>query len=189
MKKIFIPFAVILLTSGQLFAETVRGSVQNIDSVNRSVTIAPQTPGDAWANKVNLNTENAQFDGFPSIADLEVGDQVIAEGTKVNEESIDVTNLRLNIEEYNAGQKLGRGLLNIISSPVEIARSIQIGSREENLAYGWTIGLLKGFGNGAVRFGAGVIDVVTFPFEFPTEYKAPLIEPEFVWDKPGIEYV
>ena len=90
--------------------------------------------------------------------------------------------------EYEWQDKLKRGALNIISSPVEIGRSIYLGSRDENLAYGWTVGLIRGIGQGGIRLGAGVIDLVTFPFDFPKDGKAPLVEPEYVWEKPGVKY-
>ena len=89
---------------------------------------------------------------------------------------------------YRWNDKLKRGALNIVSSPVEIARDIQITSNEENLLKGWTIGLLKGVGEGLLRFGAGVIDVVTCPFDFPDANKGPLIQPEYVWEKQGLKY-
>ncbi len=89
---------------------------------------------------------------------------------------------------YSWQDKIKRGGMNIISSPVEIARQIQITSEEKNLAQGWTVGLLEGLGQGFLRFGAGVVDVVTCPFDFPKEQKAPLIEPEYVWEKPGVKY-
>ena len=89
---------------------------------------------------------------------------------------------------YEWQDKLKRGTLNIVTSPVEIARSIQITSQEESLLEGWTIGLVKGFGNGIVRCGAGFIDLFTFPFNFPDDRKGPLLEPEYVWEKPGVKY-
>lgn len=97
-------------------------------------------------------------------------------------------NVVTNERDYKWTDKLGRGAVNIVTSPVEIARSISIGSDEKNLLYGWTVGLLKGFGNGIIRFGAGVIDLVTFPFDFPGDKKEPLITPEYVWQKPGVDY-
>ncbi len=89
---------------------------------------------------------------------------------------------------YTWGNKLTRGAVNIVSSPVEVARQIQITSSEQSLLAGWTIGLLGGFGQGFIRFGAGVIDLFTFPFNFPDSHKGPLIEPEYVWQKPGPQY-
>ena len=85
--------------------------------------------------------------------------------------------------------KLKRGAINIISSPVEVAVSIHNTTEKKNLLVGWTIGLAAGVGNGLVRFGAGVIDLVTFPFDFPDGRKAPLLDPEYVWEKPGPKYI
>lgn len=90
---------------------------------------------------------------------------------------------------YSWSDKLKRGAINIVTSPVEIARDIHNTTEEKNLLVGWTIGLVKGFGEGFVRFGAGVIDLFTFPFNFPEGRKAPLIDPEFVWEKPGPRYI
>ena len=95
---------------------------------------------------------------------------------------------RFQKPDYNWGDKLVRGAINIVSSPVEVARQIQITSSEQSLLAGWTIGLLSGFGQGLLRFGSGVIDLVTFPFDFPDSNKGPLIDPEYVWQKPGPKY-
>ncbi|HLD50170.1 MAG TPA: exosortase system-associated protein, TIGR04073 family [bacterium] len=99
-----------------------------------------------------------------------------------------VTSVTSPAAAYTWKDKLKRGALNIISSPVEIARSIQITSNEESLLKGWTIGLVKGLGDGFLRLGAGVVDVLTCPFNFPDSDKAPLIHPEYVWQKPGTQY-
>jgi putative exosortase-associated protein (TIGR04073 family) len=90
---------------------------------------------------------------------------------------------------YSWQEKLGRGAVNIVTSPVEIARGIQVGAEREGLAYGWTAGLVQGFAKGFVRLGAGALDLLTFPFDFPQESKAPLVEPEFAWEKPGAKYL
>ena len=92
------------------------------------------------------------------------------------------------IESYSWFDKLKRASINIVTSPVEIARSIQITSEEDSLLEGWTIGIVKGLGNGIVRLGAGVIELVTFPFDFPDDDKAPILNPEYVWQKPGVKY-
>lgn len=93
------------------------------------------------------------------------------------------------VKTYTWQDKLKRGALNIVSSPVEIARDIHVTSEEKNLLVGWTVGLVKGLGEGFVRLGAGVIDLVTFPFNFPESHKAPLLDPEYVWEKPGPKYI
>lgn len=92
------------------------------------------------------------------------------------------------VKTYTWKDKIKRGGLNIVSSPVEIARQIQITSSEEDLLHGWTVGLVEGLGQGLIRLGAGVVDVLTCPFDFPEAGKVPLIDPEYVWQKPGVKY-
>ena len=42
-------------------------------------------------------------------------------------------------------------------------------------------------GDGVVRFGAGVIDLLTAPFNFPDAQKDPLVNPAYVWQEPGLK--
>ena len=91
-------------------------------------------------------------------------------------------------KQYDWQAKLKRGAINIGTSPVEVAREIQMTSNEKNLLSGWTVGLVKGLGQAVVRLGSGLIDVLTCPFNFPDPHKGPLMEPEFVWQKPGVKY-
>ena len=86
-------------------------------------------------------------------------------------------------KEYTWSDKLGRGALNVISSPVEVARTINVTSKTEGAGYGWTMGLVQGLGRMLIRFGSGAVEIVTCPFDFPKEDKTPLIEPEYVWQK------
>ncbi len=94
-----------------------------------------------------------------------------------------------DLGESTWSDKLSRGILNIVSSPVEIARTIRIQSKAKGNAYGWTAGLVEGIGRGIVRFGAGAIETLTFPFDFPNEDKSPLLEPEFPWQKWDADYL
>lgn len=94
-----------------------------------------------------------------------------------------------DVKTYHWDDKLVRGLLNIVSSPVEIGRSIHLQTEKSSLLEGWTIGLAKGFGSGLLRLGAGAVDLLTFPFNFPKAKKAPLVQPEYVWEKPGVKYI
>ena len=94
-----------------------------------------------------------------------------------------------DVKAYTWQDKLKRGALNIVTSPVEVARDIHVTTEEKNLLVGWTVGLAKGLGEGFLRLGAGVIDLLTFPFNFPEGRKAPLLDPEYVWEKPGPKYI
>ena len=95
----------------------------------------------------------------------------------------------MEFNDHSWGDKLGRGVLNMISSPIEIARTVNVQSKAEGPAYGWTVGIVQGLGRTLLRFGAGAIDTVTFPFDFPDEDKAPLLEPTYPWQKWDIEYL
>ncbi len=84
-----------------------------------------------------------------------------------------------DVDEW--GDKLGRGVVNVLTSPLEVVRTVDVKTKTDGALTGFTVGLVEGIGRFVVRAGVGVIDVVTFPFEFPKEHRAPLIEPEFVW--------
>ena len=86
-------------------------------------------------------------------------------------------------KETNAVEKLTRGVANIVTSPVEIVRNVYVESKYENAAYGMTIGLGKGVFKTILRLGAGVVETLTFPFNFPDEFKDPIIQPEYVWEE------
>ncbi len=85
-------------------------------------------------------------------------------------------------EEQNPATKLGRGLANILTGWVELPKNIYETSVEENVLSGLTMGLAKGIGMTIVRTGAGVYEVVTFPFPIPEDY-LPVMEPEFVFSE------
>ena len=90
---------------------------------------------------------------------------------------------------YTYGDKLYRGAMNIATFPMEIPNEIHGTTTDKSLLEGWTIGLVKGLKEGTVRLGAGAVDLITFPFNYPDKGKAPLVKPEYVWDKPGLKYV
>ena len=84
---------------------------------------------------------------------------------------------------YTWQNKIGRGFVNIFTCPLEIIRGIDLTSKSEGPQVGWTIGLLKGVGGTVLRVGTGVIDIFTFPFNFPNPEKGPLMEPEYIWQE------
>ena len=79
-------------------------------------------------------------------------------------------------------KKLGRGLANILTGWIELPKNIYDTSVEDNPLAGLTIGLAKGVGMTIVRTGAGIYEVVTFPFPIPEDY-APVLEPEFIFSE------
>ena len=79
-------------------------------------------------------------------------------------------------------KKLGRGLANILTGWIELPKNIYDTSVEDKPLAGLTIGLAKGIGMTIVRTGAGIYEVVTFPFPIPEDY-GPVLEPEFVFSE------
>lgn len=90
----------------------------------------------------------------------------------------------LSGRQYTAGDKLARGLVNVISSPLELPRNVQNMTEEQGVLVGWTGGMAQGIGMTALRIIVGAYEIITFPIPFPEDYK-PVIEPEFVWEAPG----
>ena len=87
----------------------------------------------------------------------------------------------------NSIQKLKRGIVNVVTAPIEIAKGIDEGwksSAEESKPTGK--GIITGFFKGIVhtvgRMGSGIWDIVSFPFETPANYE-PLMKPDYVLDE------
>ncbi len=89
--------------------------------------------------------------------------------------------------EQNPGKKFYRGVVNVVTAPVEIpkqARAYWIEGAQK------TDHILVWIGSGAVwgmvqtvkRVGSGFWDIVSFPFEKPDKYE-PLLKPDFVFDE------
>jgi putative exosortase-associated protein (TIGR04073 family) len=76
--------------------------------------------------------------------------------------------------------KLGRGVANTLTGWVELPKNVYATSVEDNAFTGMTLGLAKGAGMTLVRTGAGIYEIVTFPFPLPENYK-PILEPEYVF--------
>ncbi len=76
--------------------------------------------------------------------------------------------------------KLGRGVANTLTGWVELPKNIYNTSVEDNAFSGLTLGLAKGAGMTIVRTGAGIYEIVTFPFPVPQGYR-PILEPEYVF--------
>ena len=84
----------------------------------------------------------------------------------------------------NPVRKLGRGLANILSSPLEIPLGMVGANRVDGAIAGATVGTLYGLTAGLMRLAAGAVEVVTFPAPLPGIGYDPIIEPEFL-SEPG----
>lgn len=79
--------------------------------------------------------------------------------------------------EENAGTKLGRGIVNDLTFPLEVPKQIYLTTKEDHILSGLTFGLAKGICHGALRLASGVYDTVTFLIP---RYEKVLMEPKFV---------
>ncbi len=73
-----------------------------------------------------------------------------------------------------ATRKLGRGISNIVFSPVEIVNSVYTVQRNDGEVAAVTYGVLQGLTRTVARIGIGAYEVVTFPVG-----RRPIITPEF----------
>ncbi|MDD2954651.1 MAG: exosortase system-associated protein, TIGR04073 family [Parabacteroides sp.] len=79
----------------------------------------------------------------------------------------------------NWESKLGRGVCNMFTFPLELYTQVAEVNNNEGLFAAATWGIIKGLGMSVVRAACGVYEVVTFPFPVPADYMPILTEPEF----------
>lgn len=76
--------------------------------------------------------------------------------------------------------KLGRGLLNVGTGPLEIPLQIYRTGSRDGWAAGMFFGPIEGLGMVIVRTLGGAYEILTFPLPLPLRYQ-PMFEPEFLW--------
>lgn len=75
--------------------------------------------------------------------------------------------------------KLGRGLANILTFPLEVPEQIsRTGTSDGPFAAG-TVGLLKGLGSAAGRALVGIYETASFMVPYPRDYQPILKDPEY----------
>ena len=82
----------------------------------------------------------------------------------------------------NALQKLGRGIANCLTCPIEILEQVKRVNNSDGPIAAFTYGILKGVGMTVVRAAVGVYETVTFPVPLPKDYKPILTDPEFFFE-------
>lgn len=83
----------------------------------------------------------------------------------------------------DAVKKLGRGVCNLITFPLEFLLQISRVNNTDGPMAGVTYGALKGTGMLIVRAAVGAYEVITFPFPFPKDYAPILTDPEFMFEE------
>ncbi|MBF0275715.1 MAG: exosortase system-associated protein, TIGR04073 family [Nitrospinae bacterium] len=82
--------------------------------------------------------------------------------------------------DYNAIDKLGRGISNATLAIGEIPKQVMKETRESNLFYGMTSGFFVGLVRTVLRTAVGVFEIATFPVPYPNDY-APIMKPAHVF--------
>ena len=87
----------------------------------------------------------------------------------------------------NPAEKFTRGVVNVISGPLEIAKQLDTeikasDTKAKKATLGVASGLFKGLAYTIGRMGSGIWDMMTFPFKVPENYE-PVMKPDFVLDK------
>ena len=78
--------------------------------------------------------------------------------------------------------KLGRGLSNIVSFPLEIPEQISRVNNTDGPFAASTVGVLKGLGSAVGRMCVGLYETVTFMSPGTNEYKPILNDPEYFFE-------
>lgn len=82
-------------------------------------------------------------------------------------------------------KKFNRGIINIVTSPIEIARQVDLswkeGAQAKSVDRGIFSGIIKGIMYTAGRMSSGIWDVVSFPFQTPKNYDS-IMKPDYVLD-------
>ncbi|MCK5451481.1 MAG: exosortase system-associated protein, TIGR04073 family [Candidatus Omnitrophica bacterium] len=79
----------------------------------------------------------------------------------------------------NALTKLGRGVANVLTSPVALGRGITECEKKDGILAGLTVGALNGTFNVLKRIVVGTYEIVTFPIPLPQGYDPILTDPEY----------
>ena len=74
------------------------------------------------------------------------------------------------------GEKLGNGIVNVVTGVAEIPKTVMITNRSKGPAYAATAGFMTGIVHMLGRTLFGAVDLVTFMI--PTR---PLVNPDYIW--------
>jgi len=83
-------------------------------------------------------------------------------------------------------KKLGRGIANMLTFPLEIPLHIRRVNDEEGTVAAVTYGLVKGLAMSLYRAFIGIYETATFTVPLPPSYKPILTDPEFFFEDKSI---
>lgn len=97
-----------------------------------------------------------------------------------------ILSLTGTVQAAGPAKKLGRGVSNVITSPLELLKGVQDTIASNGMLAGVTWGPIKGAANFLKRAVVGVYEIVTFTIPMPRDYKPILKEPEFFMQEDSI---
>ena len=77
-------------------------------------------------------------------------------------------------------EKLGRGLANVVTCPLELIRTPTLVGRRDGIFAQLTVGMVQGAWNTIARGVTGIYEVATFYAPLPKGFR-PIVTPEYVW--------
>ncbi|MDQ2824589.1 MAG: exosortase system-associated protein, TIGR04073 family [Verrucomicrobiota bacterium] len=87
--------------------------------------------------------------------------------------------------DYGPTRKLGRGLSNFLFAPAEIPVTIAKINKDEGNAAAAGYGVVRGLGRSAMRHGAGLLEILTWPFPAWRESYYPMLPRDIPWIHAG----
>jgi putative exosortase-associated protein (TIGR04073 family) len=81
--------------------------------------------------------------------------------------------------EDNPMTKLGRGVANMVTFPLEVPEQICRTNNSDGPVAGYTVGVLKGFGMAIGRACVGIYEAATFLIPYPKGFKPVMKDPEY----------
>lgn len=80
-------------------------------------------------------------------------------------------------------KKLGRGVANCITSPMELTKGMGDAQDQSGALAGCTWGIFQGAFNVVKRAVVGVYEIATFPVPYPKDYEPIISDPEFFMEQ------
>ncbi|MEP7014791.1 MAG: exosortase system-associated protein, TIGR04073 family [Verrucomicrobiota bacterium] len=80
--------------------------------------------------------------------------------------------------DYGPTRKLGRGLSNFFLAPAEVFVTVGTVNTNEGNSAAFGYGMVRGFGRSFARHGAGLLEILTFPFPVWRQSYYPMLPPD-----------
>jgi len=87
--------------------------------------------------------------------------------------------------DHGPTRKLGRGISNLLYGWSEIPVTIAKVNKDEGNSAAASYGVVRGFGRAGARFGAGLLEILTFPIPAYRESYSPLLPSDIPWIHAG----